>query len=54
MTWENVTDAFTQVGAVISQGLGTITGNVVLMTCLAAGLIPVGLRIFRKAKKAVR
>lgn len=54
MTWTNVTDAFTQVGDVLSTGLSTITGNVVLMTALAAGLIPVGLRIFRKAKKAVR
>lgn len=54
MTWANVTAAFTQVGDVLTQGISIISGNVVLMTCLAAGLIPIGLRIFHKAKKAVR
>ena len=54
MTWADVTAAFTQVGDVLTDGISTIAGNVVLMTVLAAGLIPVGLRIFRKAKKAVR
>lgn len=54
MTWADIVAAFSQVGDVLSTGLSTVKGNVVLMTVLAAGLIPVGLRIFRKAKKAVR
>lgn len=54
MTWADVVAAFSQVGDVLGQGLDIIKDNVVLMTALAAGLIPIGLRIFHKAKKAVR
>lgn len=54
MTWENVTSAFAYVTDIFTQCMTTITGNVVLMACLAGGLVSIGFRLFKKAKRAVK
>ena len=43
-------DVFTLSGTVISQ----ITGQPILLFCLAAGLVPVGINIFKRLKSAAR
>ncbi|MEG0650145.1 MAG: hypothetical protein RR764_09940 [Oscillospiraceae bacterium] len=42
-------DAFTLVGTIITK----VVGNPVLLFCLAAGLIPVGISIFRNLRHSV-
>ena len=54
MTWANVTDAFSYVTDIFTNTMSTITGNVVLMASLAAGLVALGFRLFKKAKRAVK
>lgn len=43
-------DAFELVGTVVTQ----ITTQPILLFCLAAGLIPIGIGIFRSLKRAAR
>lgn len=43
-----MTDVFTLSGTVISQ----ITGQPILLFCLAASLVPVGINIFKRLKNA--
>jgi hypothetical protein len=45
-----MSDCFDLVGTIISQ----ITGQPILLFLLAAGMIPVGIRIFKLLKGAVR
>lgn len=45
-----MTDVFSLSGTVISQ----ITGQPILLFCLAASLVPVGIGIFRMLKKAAK
>lgn len=45
-----MTDVFSLSGTVITQ----ITEQPILLFCLAAGLVPVGINIFRRLKSAAR
>ena len=45
-----MTDVFSLVGQIVNQ----ITGQPILMFCLAAGLVPVGIGIFVRLKNAAR
>lgn len=45
-----MSDVFTLSGTVISQ----ITGQPVLLFCLAAGMVPIGISIFKRLKSAAR
>ena len=54
LTWAAVTGAFTSVGDIFTNTMSTITGNVVLMASLAAGVIVLGFRLFKRAKRSVK
>lgn len=45
-----MTDVFTLSGTVVTQ----ITTQPILLFCLAAGLVPVGINIFKRLKSAAR
>lgn len=54
MTWTAIEAALTNVWSVVESCITFITGNAALMMLFVAGLIPIGFKIFRKAKKSVR
>lgn len=54
LTWATVSGALGNVWDIVGDCVEHIAGNPVLLTCLCAGLIPIGFRIFRKARKSVR
>lgn len=45
-----MTDVFTLSGTVVTQ----ITQQPVLLFCLAAGMVPIGINIFKRLKSAAR
>ena len=45
-----MTDVFTLSGTVVAQ----ITQQPVLLFCLAAGMVPIGINIFKRLKSAAR
>ena len=45
-----MSDVFELVGTIVTQ----ITTQPILLFCLAAGLVPVGISIFRQLKRAAR
>lgn len=45
-----MSDVFSLVGTVVTQ----ITSQPILLFCLAAGMVPVGISIFRSLKRAAR
>ena len=49
-----VSTALTTVWSVVNGCVEFITGNAVLMVIFVAGLVPIGFKIFRKAKNSVR
>ena len=49
----DVSDALTTVTSVFTSAMSIITGNAVLMVFFAAGLLGVGFRLVRKARKSV-
>lgn len=51
---EGLTTALTNFGTVFTRVATLISGNEVLMIFLAGGLITLGFRVFKRAKKAVR
>lgn len=46
--------ALTNVGTVVTQAITIVTGNEILMTLFAGGLLGVGFRAIHWAKRAVR
>ena len=46
--------ALTNVGTVVTQAIGIVTGNDILMTLFAGGLLGIGFRAIHWAKRAVR
>lgn len=54
MTWDQISAAFSNVTDIMSNAMTVITGNAGLLTLFVAGLIPVGFRIFKRAKRAVK
>lgn len=49
----DVSSALTTVTSVFSSAMGIITGNPVLMVFFAAGLLGVGFRLVKKARRSV-
>lgn len=49
----DVSDALSTVTSVFTSAMSIITGNAVLMVFFAAGLLGVGFRLVRKARKSV-
>ena len=45
-----MTDVFTLSGTVVTQ----ITNQPILLFCLAAGMVPIGISIFKRLKSAAR
>jgi len=46
--------ALTNVGTVVTQAVGIITANEILMVMFAGGLLGVGFRAIRQAKRAAK
>lgn len=46
-------DALTNMTTVLTSTVGIITGNDILMTMFAGGLLIVGARVFKKIKNSV-
>lgn len=49
-----IASALINVGTVVTQAIGIVTGNEILMVLFAGGLLGVGFKAIRWAKKAVR
>ena len=49
-----ITTALTNVGSVVTAAVGIVTDNAILMTVFAGGLLAIGFRAIRWAKKSVR
>lgn len=49
----DVSDALTTVTSVFTSAMSIITGNAVLMVFFAAGLLGVGFRLVKKARRSV-
>lgn len=49
----DVSDALTTVTSVFSSAMSIITGNAVLMVFFAAGLLGVGFRLVKRARRSV-
>ena len=49
-----MTTALTNVGTVVTQAIGIVTGNDILMTLFAGGLLGIGFKAIHWAKRAVR
>lgn len=49
----DISDALTTVTSVFTSAMSIITGNAVLMVFFAAGLLGVGFRLVKKARRSV-
>ena len=47
----SLTEGFTNLATIVSQAMGTIAGNDVLMAVFACGILGVGFRVIHMAKK---
>lgn len=54
MTWELVSGALTNVWTIVSSCVTFIVSNELFLVLLAGGLIPLGFRVFRIAKRSVK
>lgn len=54
MTWAGIEAALTNVWGIVEECITFITGNAALMVLFVASLVPIGFKIFRKARKSVR
>lgn len=54
MTWAQITEAMTNAGDALTNAMGVVTSNAGLMVIFAGGIIAVGFRLFKKAKRAVK
>lgn len=54
MTWAGVTTALGNVWDVVDSCIDFIVNNPPLLMLFAASLIPVGFKIFKKAKRSVK
>ena len=48
----SLADALTNFSSVLTSVTGTITGNVILFTMFAGGLLAVGAKVFKRIKNA--
>ena len=53
MTAEGLTNALASVWEIVGSAVDFIAENPILMVCFVAGLVPVGFKIFKKARKSV-
>lgn len=53
MTWETISAALGNIWDVVDNCIEKVAANPLLLTLLCAGLVPVGFRIFRKARRSV-
>lgn len=49
-----MTTALTTIGTLVTTALGYITGNDVLMVMFCGGLLGVGFKVIRQAKRAAK
>lgn len=55
MTWEQISAAMTNFADVVTSTISTISSNPALMAIFVGGsLLPIGFKLFKRAKKAVR
>lgn len=54
LTWSTISGALANAWTLVDSAITFITTNDVFVVIFAAGLIPIGFRIFKKAKRAVR
>ena len=54
MTREGISSALEMIKSIVSWVVSFVADNAVLMVFFVAGLIPVGIMVFRKLKNAVR
>lgn len=54
MTSEDISSALEMIKSIVSWVVSFVADNAVLMVFFVAGLIPVGIMVFRKLKNAVR
>ena len=54
MDWTGISAALTNVWSVVDSCINFITGNAALMMLFAASLVPVGFKLFKKAKRSVK
>lgn len=53
MEANTISTALTNIGSVVTSCVGIVTDNAILMTVFAGGLLAVGFRAIRWAKKAI-
>lgn len=51
-TGTSLSDALTNMGSVLTEIVSVITGNVILFTMFAGGLMVVGAKVFKRIKNA--
>lgn len=54
LDWSNIVTALSHVWDIVGSCVNFITTNEVFVVIFGAGLIPLGFKIFKKAKKAVK
>lgn len=54
MDWSKVQEALVHVWELVENAITFITDNAALMVLFTASLVPIGFRLFRKARKSVR
>lgn len=54
MEWASISEGFTNMATLLEKSYDVITGNAILVVVLVGGLIGIGFRVFRKAKKACK
>lgn len=50
MEWTDVTTALTRVGELVTQSMGIITANPLLLVVFCGGLLGIGFRVLHQAK----
>lgn len=54
MDWATISGGFSDLTELLTKAYTVITTNAVLLVVLCGGLVGIGFRIFRKAKKACK
>lgn len=54
LDWSTVSGAFTNAFQMVTQCTNFIVENSIFLTVFALGLIPIGFKIIKKAKRAVK
>lgn len=49
-----ISSALTEVGTIVTQAVNIITGNSVLFVIFCGGLLGIGFRVIKQAKKAAK